>query len=98
MFFDYQEWCNEVDSKYEQENKIFKQKREEENKIYKQLIEEYKRQKGNYWYYSDANVYVPISKKSVPSLDKVNSTHYDFYIGKVLHSQKGSNRKPIYNR
>lgn len=94
QFLDYQSWSKEIDEKKkrDEEKRIKLQKRNEKRK--KIDFRKYVEKHGNYWK-GPAGLLIPMEKKAVPSLDRVNSTSYllsnngDICVGQTL---AGSNR------
>jgi hypothetical protein len=69
---DYQAWCRETDQKEEEERKRRERVREEAKQKKVDQLNSYRERFGDYWYYPDGDVYVPIEMPRIPAIDGVN--------------------------
>ena len=86
---DYQAWCREMDQKEAEDSARMIRENEERKEKRCKLLADHREQNGDYWYYSAADVYVPMDMLRIPSIDRVNYIQYQIISPTEAHQFQG---------
>lgn len=72
-YFSFSQWDKELEEKEKREREEREKKRIEREKYYKEQMDLAMKKYNGYWYYKEADVYVPLSFGRIHSLSSINS-------------------------